>query len=378
MAAVLLGALVTTQIRPQAARASVEPAVAGGSIAPSRSGAFGLETFRDIARSRTPGVVNINTKKELKRSGRDPFHDFFGQDMMDRFFGPQGGEKETQRSLGSGFIIDKDGYILTNRHVVEGADEISVTLSTQRPGDRPFAAKLVGKDARTDVALLKIEPKGALTLLPLGNSYETEVGEWVMAIGNPFGLGGNSVTVGVVSYKGRNMQLGVRMTGVDMIQTDAAINPGNSGGPLANARGEVIGVNTFIFTKSGGSEGIGFAIPIDATKRVVDEIIRFGKVRNVWIGVRTWEITPYVAERLGTADRNGLYVAVIERGSPADKSGIKVGDIIRKVNGTPVRDSNEAYRVIFGSNVGDTVSLTVERDGKLLTMKLPLEETPEE
>jgi S1-C subfamily serine protease len=188
------------------------------------------------------------------------------------------------------------------------------------------------------------------------------------------------VTAGVISATRRDIKSQGESGGIykNMIQTDAAINPGNSGGPLVNARGEVIGVNTFIFTKSGGSEGIGFAIPIDATKRVVDEIIKYGKVRNVWIGVRTWDLTPYVAERLGTADRNGLYVAVIERGSPADKAGVKVADIIRKVNGTPVRDSNEAYRVIFGASVGDTITLTVERDGTLQTLKLLLEESPEE
>jgi S1-C subfamily serine protease len=162
-----------------------------------------------------------------------------------------------------------------------------------------------------------------------------------------------------------------------MIQTDAAINPGNSGGPLVNARGEVIGVNTFIFTKSGGSEGIGFAIPINAAKRVVDEIIKYGKVRNVWIGVRTWDITPYLAERLGTSDRNGLYVSALERGSPADKAGVKVGDIIRKVNTVSIRDVNEAYRALFGANVGDTITLSVERDGKLVPLRLLLEEAPE-
>jgi S1-C subfamily serine protease len=162
-----------------------------------------------------------------------------------------------------------------------------------------------------------------------------------------------------------------------MIQTDAAINPGNSGGPLVNAKGEVIGVNTFIFTKSGGSEGIGFAIPIDAAKRVVDEIIKYGRVRNVWIGVRTWDLTPYLAERIGTTDRNGLYIATLERGSPADKAGVKVGDIIRKVNGTPVSDVNQAWRALFGASVGDAVTLTLERDGKLVPVRLVLEELPE-
>ena len=379
MAAVLLGALVTTQIRPQAARASVEPAVAGGSSAPGRSaGAFGLDTFRDIARSRTPGVVNINTKKELKRSGRDPFHDFFGQDMMDRFFGPQGGEKETQRSLGSGFIIDKDGYILTNRHVVEGADEISVTLSTQRPGDRPLAAKLVGKDARTDVALLKIEPKGALTLLPLGNSDETEVGEWVMAIGNPFGLGGNSVTVGVVSYKGRNMQLGVRMTGVDMIQTDAAINPGNSGGPLLNTRGEVIGINSMIMTNGlAQSAGVGFAVPINVAKDILSQLREKGKVVRGWMGVQIRSLTEDLARSYTLKDASGAVISDVSSDSPAEKAGLKPEDVVIAVDGHQVKDNTDLSSYIASRAPGVTVSLKLLRGGAEKTIAVTLGTFPE-
>src|SRR6266511_2467764 len=195
-----------------------------------------LDTFRDIARRETAGVVNVNTSKVVNRQR---FRDFFGDDMMERFFGPgdRGGlEKQTQRNLGSGFVIDKDGYILTNRHVVEGAEQISASF----PNGKSYHAKLVGKDARTDGALLKIEPKEPLTVLEMGDSDQIEVGEWVMASGNPFGLpgGGNSVTVGVVSFKGRDLPLGVKGTSVEMSQTDAAINPGNSGGPLLNTRGQ--------------------------------------------------------------------------------------------------------------------------------------------
>ena len=326
-----------------------------------------------------PSVVTLSVvqTREVQTSpvplGSEFFEPFF-RDMI-----PQYRYREQIPSMGSGFIISKDGYVLTNEHVVHGADKITVILSD----GRSFVGRLVGSHPQYDLAIVKIDGKD-LPVAPLGTSNDLLVGEWAIAIGNPFGFLLNdtqpTVTAGVISATRRDIKAQSQSTGIykNMIQTDAAINPGNSGGPLVNARGEVIGVNTFIFTKSGGSEGIGFAIPIDATKRVVDEIIRYGKVRNVWIGVRTWEITPYVAERLGTTDRNGLYVAVIERGSLADKAGVKVGDIIRKVNGTPVRDSNEAYRVIFGASVGDTVSLTVERDGKLLTMKLLLEETPEE
>src|SRR4029453_15515082 len=200
------------------------------------------DTFRGIAKSETDGVVNISTTKIVTRSmSEDPFRFFFGQ-RGGPSTGPEREQKQTLRSLGSGFVVDKDGTILTNRHVVEGADKVVVSLTDGKKYD----AKVVGQDERTDTALLKIEPRQPLTTIALGNSDETDVGEWVMAIGNPFGLGGNSVTVGVVSFKGRNLTLGPQGTGVDMIQTDASINPGNSGGPLLNARGEVIGINTLI------------------------------------------------------------------------------------------------------------------------------------
>src|SRR6185503_4743593 len=321
----------------------------------------------------TLSVVHTRLVQTTPLPFRDDFFEPFFRDMV-----PQYRYREQIPSMGSGFVISDNGYVLTNEHVVHGAEKITVIL----PDGRRFDGRLVGAHPQYDLAIVKIDGK-KLPVAPLGTAGDLMVGEWVIAIGNPFGFLLNdtqpTVTAGVVSATHRQIQAQGEGGGIykDMIQTDAAINPGNSGGPLVNARGDVIGINTFIFTKSGGSEGIGFAIPIDAAKRVVDEIIRYGKVRNVWIGVRTWEITPYVAERLGTADRNGLYVSVIERGSPADKAGVKVGDIIRRVNGTPIRDVDEAYRALFGANVGDTITLTVERDGKSLTMKLLLEEAPE-
>jgi serine protease Do len=282
-------------------------------------------------------------------------------------------------SMGSGFIISNDGYVLTNEHVIRGANQIKAIL----PDGRSFVGRVVGAHPQYDLAVVKIEGKN-LPVAPLGTATDLMVGEWAIAIGNPFGFLLNdaqpSVTAGVVSATHRDIKATNDENGIykDMIQTDAAINPGNSGGPLLNAKGEVIGVNTFIFSKGGGgSIGIGFAIPIDAAKRVVDEILKYGKVRNVWIGVRTWELTPYVSERLGTSDRNGLYVSVVERGSPAAKAGMKVGDIIRKVNGIPIKDVQEAYRAIFGASVGDTITLTVDRDTKQITFRLLLEESPE-
>ena len=381
LAALLVGARGKKRVVADAA-GPVPTAAAAESMAESAPGAVDRSrrtAIVEAAQRVGPSVVTLSVvqTRVVQTSpvplGNEFFEPFF-RDMI-----PQYRYREQIPSMGSGFIISKDGYVLTNEHVVHGADKITVILSD----GRSFSGRIVGSHPQYDLAIVKIDGKD-LPVAPMGTSNDLLVGEWAIAIGNPFGFLLNdtqpTVTAGVISATRRDIKSQSQTTGIykNMIQTDAAINPGNSGGPLVNARGEVIGVNTFIFTKSGGSEGIGFAIPIDATKRVVDEIIRFGKVRNVWIGVRTWEITPYVAERLGTADRNGLYVAVIERGSPADKAGVKVGDIIRKVNGTPVRDSNEAYRVIFGSSVGDTVSLTVERDGKLLTVKLLLEEMPEE
>ena len=322
-----------------------------------------------------PAVVTLSVvqTRVVSTAPGDFFEPFF-RDMI-----PQYRYREQIPSMGSGFIISKDGYVLTNEHVVHGADKITAIL----PDGRNLTGRIVGSHPQYDLAIVKIEGKN-LPTAPLGTSNDLLVGEWAIAIGNPFGFLLNdtqpTVTAGVISATRRDIKATAQSAGIykNMIQTDAAINPGNSGGPLVNASGEVIGVNTFIFTKSGGSEGIGFAIPIDATKRVVEEIIHYGKVRNVWIGVSTWELTPYVAERLATADRNGLYVAEVDRRSPADKAGVKVGDIIRKVNGTPVRDGNEAYRVIFGASVGDTIALSVERDGKLVTLRLLLEESPED
>ncbi|HEY7728836.1 MAG TPA: trypsin-like peptidase domain-containing protein [Candidatus Eisenbacteria bacterium] len=325
-----------------------------------------------------PSVVTLSVEHtRLVQTSPIPF----GSEFFEPFFRdmiPQYRYKEVIPSMGSGFIVSKDGYILTNAHVVQEADKITVIL----PDGRNFPAHIIGVHPQYDLAVVKIDGRN-LPVAPLGTSTDLMVGEWAIAIGNPFGYLLNdtqpTVTAGVVSATRRDIKSQSESGAIykNMIQTDAAINPGNSGGPLVNARGDVIGVNTFIFTKSGGSEGIGFAIPIDVAKKIVEEVVRYGRIRNVWIGVRTWDLTPYLAERLGTSNRQGLYVASMERGSPADKAGVRVGDIIRRVNGTPVRDSDEAYRAIFGANVGDTITLTVERDGKELAIKLLLEEAPE-
>jgi serine protease Do len=386
MAAMLLGAVVTTQVRTQTALARPaerDTATATQPVA-RPSGPITLDTFRDIARLQTAGVVNINTKRTVKRRSSDPFREFFGDDLMERFFGPQGdaprgggGDRprnQTQRSLGSGFIIDAQGHILTNRHVIEGADQISITLNNGKDYD----AKLVGKDARTDVALLKIEPKETLTHLRLGDSEQIEVGEWVMAIGNPFGLGGNSVTVGVVSYKGRSMSL-TRGTGVDMIQTDAAINPGNSGGPLLNTRGEVVGLNTLIVT--GGlqqSAGVGFSVPINVAKEILPQLRETGKVVRGWMGVSIQPITEELAKTYRMDEAKGALISDVTANSPAAKAGLEPDDVVVEVDGRRVEDNNDLSRYIASRAPGTNVRLKVLRGGAEKQISLTLGTFPDE
>jgi serine protease Do len=374
MAAMLLGAVVTSQIRPETAMARPADPLAVAAV-PRPQGPLSLDTFRDVARLQTNGVVNINTKKLVRRQRNEQF---FGDDLMERFFGPQGGggsdRPRTQQSLGSGFIVDKTGYILTNRHVVEGADEITVSI-----GRKDYRAKLVGRDARTDVALLKIDPPSeSLTVLNLGDSDQTEPGEWVMAIGNPFGLGGNSVTVGVVSYKGRNMQL-QSGTGVDMIQTDASINPGNSGGPLLNTRGEVIGINTLIVTQGlPQSAGVGFAVPINVAKEILPQLRERGRVVRGWLGVQIIPLSEDLAKTYRRSDAKGAAITDVTDDSPAEKAGLKEGDVVIGVDGRTVNDNNDLSRYVASKAPGETVRLLVVRDGAERTIPVTLGTFPEQ
>ncbi|HEY3122103.1 MAG TPA: Do family serine endopeptidase [Vicinamibacteria bacterium] len=375
MAAMLLGAVVTTQIRQPAAALARAADPGAQSNAPRPQGPVTLDTFRDIARMQTTGVVNVSTKKVVRASRNRDLRDFFGDDMMERFFGgPQAPpQSQTQQSLGSGFIVDKDGYVMTNRHVVEGADQIQVTLANGKTYD----AKLVGRDARTDVALLKIEPRETLTVMNLGNSDQSEVGEWVMAIGSPFGLG-NSVTVGVVSFKGRPLGLGVQGTSVDMIQTDASINPGNSGGPLINTRGEVIGINTLIITRGAPqSAGVGFAVPINVAKEILPQLREKGRVVRGWLGVSINPVTDDLAQSLKLKDPKGAYIADVTDGSPADKAGLKPDDVVVSVDGRPIADNGELSRYIASKPPGTTVKLQVVRKGAERTVPVTLGTFPE-
>jgi serine protease Do len=300
----------------------------------------------------------------------------FRDEFFDRFFPPTE-YRERIPGLGSGVIVDPRGLVLTNEHVVHDAEQINVTL----PDGRQLPARLLGGSPTYDLAVLKVE-SDSLPVAPLGDSDEIVVGEWAIAIGNPFGTllsdSRPTVTAGVISATRRDIKSEVTEGGVyeDMIQTDAAINPGNSGGPLVNGDGEVIGINTFIFTRGGGSLGIGFAIPINLARRVLGEIESYGRVRAAWPGMQVQEVTPFLARRLGYADAGGLVVTRIEPDGPAEKAGIKVTDRIRRVNGREIRSFDDARRAIYGAQVGDRVRLGVEREGRTIETTLTLAEAP--
>ncbi len=329
-----------------------------------------LPDFVDLVKRLKPAVVNISTTQVVKESPlapffRSPFEDFFGEDFFERFFGQRPREFKTQ-SLGSGFIISKEGYIVTNNHVVENAEEIVVILAS---GDE-YPAKIIGKDKRTDIALIKIEPKGDLPVAVLGDSDALQVGEWVLAIGNPFGLG-HTVTAGIVSAKGRVIGQGPYD---DFIQTDASINPGNSGGPLFNTRGEVVGINTAIIS---GGQGIGFAIPINMAKWVVSQLKEKGKVVRGWLGVSIQEVTPELARSFGLKEKKGALVSSVFPGEPADRAGIKAGDVIIEFDGKEVKSYHDLPRMVASTPPGKKVDVKVIRNGKELTLHVVLGELKE-
>jgi serine protease Do len=294
----------------------------------------------------------------------DPFRDFF-----ERFFKDQMPKDFRQQSLGTGVIIDKEGYILTNNHVVEMADEIKVKLADEKE----FLAKIIGRDQKTDLALIKIDSDKPLSPLPLGDSDSLEVGEWVVAIGNPFGLG-NTVTAGIVSAKYR--QIG-QSSYDNYIQTDASINPGNSGGPLLNTSGEVVGINTAIFSQSGGNIGIGFAIPINMAKDLLPQL-KTGKVVRGWLGVMIQKITPELKQKLDLKDEKGALVADVTPGGPAEKAGIQRGDVIVTFNGKEIKEMSELPYVVASTPVGKSVNVQVLRKGQKKTFEIKIAELKDE
>lgn len=318
-------------------------------------------SFADLAEDVSPAVVNISTSKLIRSPrmaqpfsspfGRDPFFD----DFFERFFEgvPQ---EQRQNSLGSGFIIDKDGTILTNRHVISGADDVEVKLSD----GRTFKAKILGEDERTDIAIIKIEAQADFPTVVLGSSDDLRPGDWVMAIGNPFGLE-LTVTVGVVSATGRKVK-GAPIVGTRFIQTDASINPGNSGGPLFNTKGEVVGINTMIDVRG---QGIGFAIPIDLARKIAPQLKVEGRViKRGWLGVRMQEMTPELAKSFGLKEPEGVVVVEVVPGSPAEKAGLKRGDVVVTYNGEKVADIQDLSLAVSHTDAGKEVVIEIVRDGK--------------
>ncbi len=333
------------------------------------------ESFADLASRLLPSVVNISTTQTLEGRGGvempqlppgSPFEDFF-REFFERNRPHQRQRKVT--SLGSGFIVDASGYIVTNNHVIKDADEITVAL---QDGTR-LKAEVVGRDPKTDMAVLKVKPTGKLTAVRFGDSDKARVGDWVVAIGNPFGLGG-SVTAGIISARNRDINSGPYD---DYIQTDASINRGNSGGPMFNLDGEVIGINTAIFSPSGGSVGIGFAVPSATASPVIAQLIKNGQVRRGWLGVHIQAVTEEIAETLGLKDAKGALVASVIKDGPAEKGDIKAGDVILRFDGKEVPKMRKLPRIVAATDVNKTVDVVVWRNSEKMTLSVSVGELEE-
>jgi serine protease Do len=350
----------------------------------SRTQPLASNIFVEIAKKQNPAVVNVSTKAKAETVQKkfpiprpapgqgqspDPFRDFY-----DRFFKERPNqEQRPKRGMGSGFVIDKEGHILTNYHVIEGAEEILVILDSNG-SEKEYTATLVGSDPKTDIALIKINRESGdsadFPFLKLGSSEHLEVGEWVVAIGNPFGLS-HTVTVGVVSALGRSIGAGPYD---EFIQTDASINPGNSGGPLINIEGDVIGINTAIISgNTGGNVGIGFAIPINIAKGILKDLKERGTVTRGWLGVMIQKITPELAKSFGLTQSDGALVGDVIPDGPADKGGVKRGDVITRFNGQPVKDMEDLPKIVAATTPDSVVDVEVIRDGSKKTLRVSIE-----
>lgn len=355
--------------RPAAAPPALPgpPAVPGplttpGSVAPPA--VMPAESFHDAVGRAMPSVVNVFTSKQV-RARRNPL---LNDPLFRRFFGEFGDDVQRAESLGSGVIVSPAGYVLTNNHVVEAADEIEVALND----GRKLLAKVVGSDPETDLAVLRVQGE-QLPAISFGQSERLRVGDVVLAIGNPFGVG-QTVTSGIVSALGRSgLQIN---TFENFIQTDAAINPGNSGGALVDTRGDLVGINTAIYSRTGGSLGIGFAIPVSTAKMVLDQIVKSGTVTRGWIGVEVQEITPEVAESFRLGDARGTIVAGVLRGGPADRAGIKPGDLLTAINGTPVSDPQAMLNLVAALAPGSSAKMRVQREAKTLELVVTVGKRP--
>ena len=341
---------------------------------------YGPESVADLAESLTDAVVNIAITQNVKPEGDEGFpspnlpNDAPFKDLFDDYFKDKGNDgANTARkvsSLGSGFVIDPAGYIVTNNHVIEGANDIEVNFAN----GTKLKAKLIGTDTKTDIALLKVEPKKPLKFVKFGDSRKMRIGDWVMAIGNPFGLGG-SVSVGIISARNRNINAGPYD---NFIQTDAAINRGNSGGPLFNMFGEVIGINTAIISPSGGSIGIGFSVPTEIAANVVMQLREFGETRRGWLGVRIQPVTDDMTADLKMDSPHGALVSGIIKGGPADNGSILPGDIILKLDGIEINEMRDLTRIVAESPIGKPLEAVILRAGKQISVPVTLGRQPEE
>src|SRR5512134_3828475 len=330
------------------------------------------EAQSEVAAAATPSVVNISTTRVIKSREEAPF-DLFDDPFFRRFFGdqfphPNIPKEHKEQSLGSGVIVSDDGYIVTNNHVIEKAQEIKVLLLNKKD----YKAKLIGADPKTDIAVIKIEAKD-LPALPWGDSNKLKVGEIVFAIGNPFGLN-QTVTMGIISAVGR-ANVGIADY-EDFIQTDAAINPGNSGGAMINARGELIGINTAILSRTGGYQGIGFAVPSSMARTVMENLIKFKKVVRGWLGVSIQDVTSDLAEEFSVRDLKGALVSGVMKASPADKAGIKQGDVILRFNGKDVEDTGHLRNMVSQSAIGTKVKVKLLRQKKEIEVEVSIAELP--
>ena len=326
--------------------------------------AFEIQSvFRKIFNMNKDSVVFITTEQFVRV--RNPF---FDDPIMREFFGKKGGSNIQKRTgLGTGFILSEDGFICTNHHVISGVDKIIVSIN-----DKNYEAKIIGSDERTDIGLLKIEPESKLTPVYFGDSDKVEVGDWAIAIGNPFGLD-KTFTVGVISATGRR---DVDYMGGSHIQTDASINPGNSGGPLINIYGEVIGINRMIYSQSGGYMGIGFAIPINTAKSILDQLQKNKKVKRGYLGVNLVPISDTDAKKLGLNQNQGAFVREIISGSPAESGGIKAGDIILQVNDKNIKEIKDLFQALEDVPIGDTVTVSIWRNKELKKLYIKIKERP--
>jgi Do/DeqQ family serine protease len=356
------GLVLTGRMRTadESAAASREQAVAKAPVTISG----GLPDLTGVAQRAVGSVTNISSTQIVRTPNspfaNDPFYRFFFGDQDDAF----GYRERRAQSLGSGVIVSADGYVLTNNHVVDRGVEVTVTM----PDKRELRAKIVGADEATDIALLKIDANN-LPTLPWGDSNRLRVAEWVLAIGNPYQLN-QSVTLGIVSALGRTLE---GRTLQDFIQTDAAINPGNSGGALVNSRGELVGINTAIFSETGGYQGIGFAVPSNLAKHVMDELVRYGQVqRGTIVGITLAPLTTRLAEELGAPNTRGMVVVSMQQRSDAYAAGLRPGDIVISFNGTTIEDQAQFARLLSEAKIGSTITLGILREGRQMTVKVPV------